>query len=353
MHYESASTHLDQAISRFPDLSEYIAHFSLPETTSNFQDISKNPEYSAVLVILEYAKRCAEYKVRVKNKVETYLNRNLTLTKQVDMDTAISVSCTYFQETIKAWFDDWLAKAKLHDLEAGESHKTVKGLEAEDARFARINSLTEILLDATLKLIFSDLGRFFINTASHSAETQIEFRLKALRAQQTRDKAVNTMVRRLYPSGNPKAALTPEKVTTLKSDLRSQFEMSSAHIEAILTPDNTGRVIPVSSKTIMTRSQEIIRLERRLLDLRKLIHVRESRQLEGKLRNGITYWLTNYNHIGVCFSGEPEKHAIEYLYKKGFRWSARYGIYQRKHTTNAQRLFLEDVLPFLKSIEGN
>lgn len=173
---------------------------------------------------------------------------------------------------------------------------------------------TQALLDK-----IRSVGMGGISADDPDAAAKIEQKLTARRELQERMKAANAAIRmKDTAAGDARLAelgFTPKEI----NDLRA--------------PDFLGRV-GFANYELSNNNAEIHRLEKRLADLRK----RAENQLpDFDFDGGHAEANADENRLQLFFNGKPSDEIRDALKKEGYRWSPRFGAWQRQLTPNAYR----------------
>ena len=161
------------------------------------------------------------------------------------------------------------------------------------------------------------VGMGGISADDPDAAAKIEQKLTARKELQERMKAANAAIRmKDTAAGDAKLAelgFTPKEI----HDLRA--------------PDFLGRV-GFANYELSNNNAEIHRLEKRLDDLRKRA---ENPLPDFDFDGGHAEANADENRLQLFFDGKPSDEIRDALKKEGFRWSPRFGAWQRQLTPNA------------------
>lgn len=170
---------------------------------------------------------------------------------------------------------------------------------------------TQALLDK-----IRSVGMGGISSDDPDAAAKIEQKLTARRDLQERMKAANAAIRmKDTAAGDARLA----ELGFTPNDLRA--------------PDFLGRV-GFANYELSNNNAEIHRLEKRLADLRKRA---ENPLPDFTFYCGRAEANTDENRLQLFFDGKPSDEIRDALKKEGFRWSPRFGAWQRQLTPNAYR----------------
>lgn len=172
---------------------------------------------------------------------------------------------------------------------------------------------TQALLDK-----IRSVGMGGISADDPDAAAKIERKIAGLREAQERMKAANAAIR---------------MKDTAAGDARlAELGFSPKDIHDLRTPD-FGRP-GFQSWAISNNNAEIHRLEGRLADLRKRA---ENPLSDFAFDGGRAKANADENRLQLFFDGKPSDEIRDALKKEGFRWSPRFGAWQRQLTPNAYR----------------
>lgn len=173
---------------------------------------------------------------------------------------------------------------------------------------------TQALLDK-----IRSVGMGGISADDPDAAAKIEQKLTARRELQERMKAANAAIR---------------MKDTAAGDARlAELGFTPKEIHDLRAPDFLGRV-GFANFELSNNNAEIHRLEKRLDDLRKRA---ENPLPDFDFDGGRAEANADENRLQLFFDGKPSDEIRDALKKEGFRWSPRFGAWQRQLTPNAYR----------------
>lgn len=163
------------------------------------------------------------------------------------------------------------------------------------------------------------VGMGGISSDDPDAAAKIEQKLTARRELQERMKAANAAIR---------------MKDTAAGDARlAELGFTPKEIHDLRAPDFLGRV-GFANFELSNNNAEIHRLEKRLADLRKRA---ENPLPDFTFDGGHAEANADENRLQLFFDGKPSDEIRDALKKEGFRWSPRFGAWQRQLTPNAYR----------------
>lgn len=163
------------------------------------------------------------------------------------------------------------------------------------------------------------VGMGGISDDDPDAAAKIEQKLTARRELQERMKAANAAIR---------------MKDTAAGDARlAELGFTTNEIHDLRAPDFLGRV-GFANYELSNNNAEIHRLEKRLTDLRKRA---ENPLPDFDFDGGHAEANADENRLQLFFKGKPSDEIRDALKKEGFRWSPRFGAWQRQLTPNAYR----------------
>ncbi len=360
-------TYLQKLVSEYltnnPAHNAYFAMFDLSKTERCFHAITFSPEKRAVYTVADFAERCENFIVEVKKQLERAKQNGANLANGGDVEAMIQDAANEYKQALKGKFDAYLnaeSRCMSSAIVGPARFPTERAMKRSDIamrRYEDINETAAKLLKRTMKALLPDGDGLTIRSDASNAAEQLENKVAAMKAQQANMKAINALVRKSFPKGQPKPGLTPQDIDRLVDELMTQFKLPEMTARTLLKPCRiTGKVVPYASFTLSNFNQNLKRYESRLAEQNALDARRDDKTdtaLNGELENGISYFLTDDNRIAIDFGYKPDEATRKTLKRHAFKFSSKRGnLWVRKHTFNAQAAFGRHIMPVIKALDA-
>lgn len=341
-----------------PQHNQFAAAINLELAERAFHAQSFNPERRGAMVIVDYAQRCERFLSDLEAKILAAKSNGAKLVNDGDYKNFLEEQFTDFQTIIAQCFTDYIhaESSCMSSMVTGPARfpveKNRKRMNSAHNKYEAISAKEKSLMKRALKIILPDGDGMTIKSDAGNAREQLESKIEALKKEQVQRKAINAMVRTVYPKGCLKSGATESDITQLIEKLILTFDLDKTAAKNLLNPDRSyGRVIPYADFTLRNRNQEIKRYESRLVEQKRLDEERSSCEFGATLENGVKYELSEDNKIVIHFGFKPDDETRKILKANAFKFSRyRDSAWVRKHTLNAQYAFEKSVLPIIKEL---
>ena len=333
-------------------LSLYVHDLSLDKAERAFSAQSMRPESRGVMAVMDYARTILTFEDDLKKVVALALGRGAVAGQ--DKDLFIEGTVRDFRNWLLPKYNAYLSAESvcMSSMVTGPANFPV-------ARNSRKMDRAHQLLDAigqgsakfiknAIRSLFPDGDGTQISSASNTAAKQLTDKIEALKNSQALYVKANALARKFYPKGQLKPGTTAEQIDQLVLNLASLLSISEASARTLIKPDYADRVKPFATYTMTNNTQNIKRLEQRLIEQNKLDETREEESFKGEFENGISYSVSDDNRICIDFGFKPNDEMRSILKSVAFKFSpSRGNQWVRKDTLNARCAFERCVKPKL------
>lgn len=335
-------------------LSLYVYDISLDNAERAFYAQSMRPESRGVMAVMDYARTILKLEDELKNSVELALGRGAVASQE--KDTFIKDTVSDFRNWLLPKYNEYLSaeSACMSSMVTGPARFPV---ERNRRKMDRASQLLDNIGQGNAKFIKNAMRSLFpdgdgtqISSASNTAAKQLTDKIEALKNSQALYVKANALARKLYPKGQLKPGTTAEQIEQLILNLASLLSISETSARTLIKPDYANRVKPFATYTMTNNTQNIKRLEQRLIEQNKLDETREDETFKGEFENGITYFVSDDNRICIDFGFKPNDEMRANLKSVAFKFSpSRGNLWVRQDTLNARSAFERCVKPKLMS----
>ena len=350
------------------NVQDYIAQFNTesfaifasdikPELArSAYYNLSHSPERTGAVAIRDY---CIEVE-NLSNGIQAAVRRALKNGARVcdDWEAVFSDQMTQARETLSRYYSDYLSSksACASSFITGGSNFPVESQRKRhqwaDNKYSAYLEVIEKIQKGIIKRLLPDGDGTQIRSDSDNAVEQIEKKVAELENSQEMMKQVNKLVRHELTKVADRAQLTDDEKEHIVSIIVMKFAISESSAYSLIKPDYMGRIVPFASYSLTNNNANIKRYKDRLVEQRRLEESRqsESNDVKNSFENGIETGITEDNKIYINFPVERiERDDFLKLTGYSFKYSRTRGMFVRKHTANAEAVFLRNVKPFLIS----